>query len=86
VTVFLKKSRLCFFAEAAIEFINTTCGIDEFLFAGEEGMAFCADTDFDFGTGAFDVPDFAASADDFGITVSGMDVFFHFSNSVIFKV
>ena len=70
------NSLLSFFV-AAVEFIDTTGGIDEFLFTGKEGVALGADTDFVFRTGGLDVPDFAASAGNGGIAVSGMDILFH---------
>ena len=61
----------------AVEFVDTTGGVNKFLFAGEKRVAFGADTDFDFGTGGLDVPDFAASAGNSGITVIRMDILFH---------
>ena len=36
---------------AAVEFVDTTGGINEFLFAGEEGVALGADADLDLRTG-----------------------------------
>ena len=62
---------------AAVEFVDTTGGINEFLFTGEEGVALGADAYLDLGTGGLDVPDFAAGAGDDGILISRMDVFFH---------
>ena len=66
------------FFVAAVEFVDTTGGVNKFLFAGEEGMAFGADADLDLGAGGLDVPNFAAGAGNGGILVSRMDVFFHF--------
>ncbi len=71
------NSLLSFFV-AAVEFVDTTGGINEFLFTGEEGVALGADTDFVFRAGGLDVPNFAAGAGNDGITVSGMDILFHF--------
>ena len=65
------------FFVAAVEFVDTAGGVNKFLFAGEEGVALGADTDFVFRTGGLDVPDFAAGAGNGGITVSGMDILFH---------
>ena len=62
---------------AAVEFVNTTSGINKFLFAGEKRVAFGADTDFVIGTGGFDVPNRTAGASDDGIAVFRMDLFFH---------
>ena len=74
----LKFNSLLSFFVAAVEFVDTTGGINKFLFAGEEGVALGADTDFVFRTGGFDAPDFAAGAGNDGITVSGMDILVHF--------
>ena len=76
------KKILRFFFVAAVEFINTTGGIDKFLFAGEEGVAFGADTDFVLTAGGFDVPGCTASASHDRVTVSGMDLFFHYAISL----
>ena len=73
----LKFNSLLSFFVAAVEFVDTTGGINKFLFAGEEGVALGADTDLVFRTGGFDVPDFTASAGDDGITILGMDILFH---------
>ena len=68
-----------------VELVNTAGGIDKLLTAGEEGMAFGADADLEIGTGALDVPDFAAGAGYGGVAVLGMDVAFHSTNSSIFE-
>ena len=82
-----KTSSVSFFAVALVEFVDTTGGVNKFLFAGEEGVALGADTDFVFGTGGLDVPDFAASADDLGRTLVRMDILFHcFSPKLFIKV
>ena len=80
------NSLLSSFFVAAVEFVDTTGGVNKFLFAGEEGVALGADTDFVFRTGGLDVPDFAAGAGDDGILISRMDVFFHFSVIPIVKL
>lgn len=71
------KKILRFFFVAAVEFINTTCRINKFLFAGKERMAFGADTDFVLLAGGFDVPSGTAGASNDGITVLGMNFLFH---------
>ena len=60
-----------------VELVNTPCGVDELLLTGKERVALGADTDFVFGTGGFDFPDFAAGADDLCRTVVRMDILFH---------
>ena len=66
------------FLVAAAEFLNAAGDVDQFLFAGDERVAFGADTDFLFFAGGVDVPDFAAGADDLRRTIRGMDGIFHF--------
>ena len=68
-------------AIALVELVDTPCGVDELLLAGEERVALGADTDFVFGTGGFDFPDFAAGADDLCRTVIRMDILFHLLSS-----
>ena len=69
-----------------VEFVDTAGGVNELLFAGEEGVALGADANLDLGTGGLDVPDFAAGAGDDGILIGRMDVFFHFSVIPIVKL
>ena len=69
---------------AAVEFVNTTGGIDEFLLAGKERMAFGADSNLGFGTGGFDVPNFAAGAGNDRVFVLGMNIFFHFKQYSVY--
>jgi hypothetical protein len=69
---------------AAVEFVNTTGGIDEFLLAGEERMAFGADSNLGFGTGGFDVPNFTAGAGNDGVFVLRMNIFFHFKQYSVY--
>ena len=83
---FKRNRRLALFFVTTVEFVDTTGGVNEFLFAGEEGVALGADADLDLGTGGLDVPDFAAGAGDDGILISRMDVFFHFSVIPIVKL
>ena len=64
-------------AIALVELVDTPCGVDELLLAGEERVALGADTDLVFRTGGFDFPDLAASADDLGRTIVRMDILFH---------
>ena len=66
------------FLIAAAEFLNAAGDVDQFLFAGDERVAFGADTDFLLFAGGVDVPDFAAGADDLRRTIRGMDGIFHF--------
>ena len=69
---------------AAVEFINTTGGIDKFLLSGEERMAFGANGDLGFRTGGFDVPNFAAGAGNDRVFVLGMNIFFHFKQYSVY--
>jgi hypothetical protein len=73
----INKNSLCLLV-AAIEFVNTTGGVNKFLFAGEEGVALGTDTNLDLRTGRLDVPNFAAGAGDSRITIGRMQIFFHF--------
>ena len=75
---FGKTELLGGFLIAAAEFLNAAGDVDQFLFAGDERVAFGADTDFLFFAGGVDVPDFAAGADDLRRTIRGMDGIFHF--------
>jgi hypothetical protein len=79
---FKRNRRLALFFVTTVEFVDTTGGVDEFLFAGEEGVALGADTDLVLLAGGFDVPNFAASASHDGITVLGMKILFHVLDSV----
>ena len=64
-------------AIALVELVDTPCGVDELLLAGEERVALGADTDLVFRTGGIDFPDFAAGANDLCRTVVRMDILFH---------
>ena len=68
----------------AVEFVNTTGGIDKFLLAGKERMAFGADSNLGFRTGGFDVPDFSAGAGDDRIFILRMNIFFHFKQYSVY--
>lgn len=64
--------------EALVEAVNTTTGVDHFLFAGVERMAFGTDVDgdvFSNGGASFDHVSAAAGGDHFA--VFGLDAFFH---------
>lgn len=81
-------------AVAAAELVDATCGVDEFLFAGEEGVGAAGDfklyegifftVDFDCLTGSYsragDENLFVRHVFESHLTVVGrMDVFFHFN-------
>ncbi len=59
------------------EFLDAARGIDEFLLAGEEGMARCADTHFDVALGGPCVVNRTARTRDVGLLVIGMNICFH---------
>ena len=77
------KSLLSFFTIAAVELVNTSCNVHEFLFAGEERMAFRADTDFLFFSCGVDLPDLPAGANHLCGTKIRMNSFFHFCKPCI---
>ena len=64
-------------AEAAVEFFNAARGIDEFLLAGEEGVASGADADLELTTGRAHVIDGAAGAGNGGLDVIRVNLCFH---------
>ena len=64
-------------AVTAGELLDAACSIDEFLFAGEEGMAGSADTDADIAFGGASHVVGSASAGDRRLDVVRMDVSFH---------
>ena len=72
-----KSTSVGLFAVTLVELFDTPCGINKLLFAGEERVALRADTDFVFGAGGFDFPNFAAGANDLRGTVIRMDILFH---------
>ncbi len=64
-------------AETAGELFDATRGIDEFLLAGEEGMACGADADLEITPGRADVINGAAGAGDGGLDVFWVNLCFH---------
>ena len=74
------SSSVGFFAVTLVELVDTPCGVNKFLLTRKERVALGADTDFVFGTGGIDFPDFAAGAGDSGVTILRMNVFFHFDS------
>ena len=74
---FKRNGRSSLFFVTTVEFVDTTGGVNEFLFAGKEGVALGADADFVLFAGGLDVPDFAAGASHDGIAVLGMKILFH---------
>lgn len=81
--VLLKRKNCLFslFRIALVELVNSSGNVNQLLFAGEEGMAVGADTDFIFFSCGLDVPDFATGADYFCRAIIRMNVTFHFTNS-----
>ena len=64
-------------AEALVEAINTSAGIDELLLTRKEGMAFGANFNADILAGGAGLDLRAARAADDGGLILGMDVLFH---------
>ena len=64
-------------AKLLVELVDTTAGINEFLLAGIEGMALCANIHVDVVLGGSGGVFRTASANDHGILVGGMKSFFH---------
>ena len=62
----------------AFEFIHAAGGIDEFLLAGEKGMACRADADFDVVAGRARAIRRTACTNDNGFDVVGMNLGLHF--------
>src|ERR1035437_7573685 len=60
-----------------LEAFDATGGVDEFLFAGVEGVVDAADFDFDVLEGGAGFEGVAAGAAYFGEVVLGVDFFFH---------
>jgi len=60
-----------------LESFDAACGVDEFLFAGVEGVAASADFDFDVLERRAGFEGVSAGAADFCEVVLGMDFFFH---------
>ena len=75
------RSLTCCFKTAS-ELINASAGINELLLTGEERMALRADVYADLaGLGGTGNEGLAASADDLGLLIVGMDCFLHYTNS-----
>lgn len=77
-TGFRRSGLLSLFAIAAVELVNTSGNVHQFLFAGEERMAFRADTDSLLFSRGVDFPDLSAGADHLRGTIIRMNSFFHF--------
>jgi hypothetical protein len=60
-----------------VEALNTSGGIHELLFAGEEGMTARANLESDLGFGGARLPGFAAGAMHRSVLVFGMNIGFH---------
>ena len=67
-------------AEALVEAINTSTGVNQLLLAGIERVALGADLNGDVLLGGAGLDDVAAGASDGGLLVIGMDSFFHFDS------
>ena len=79
---FLKFELLGCSFKTASELINASAGINELLLTGEERMALRADVYADLaGLGGTGNEGLAASADDLGLLIVGMDCFLHYTNS-----
>ena len=75
------RSLTCCFKTAS-ELINASAGINELLLTGEERMALRADVYADLaGLGGTGNEGLAASADDLGLLIVGMNSFLHYTNS-----
>ena len=74
-----QKSAFEHIAVFLVEFVHTAGGIDDFLFAGVERMAFGANLDIEgfFGHGGFGNELVAARAGNRYVVVIGMDTLFH---------
>jgi len=66
------------FTVTLTEAFYTTRRIHKLLFAGKERVALGANTNFNFRTGGFNFPHFAACANNFCVAILRMNVFFHF--------
>src|SRR5687767_14971924 len=69
-------------AELLAEAFDAAGGVDEFLLAGEEGVAGGADVDVDLGGGAAGLEGVAAGAVDGTGLVAGVDLGFHYGRSL----
>ena len=64
-------------AEALVEALNTSAGVDQLLLTSVERMALGANFDVDLGLGGTSLDDVAASAGDGAVNVVRMDTLFH---------
>ena len=65
------------FSVAFVELVNATGNVNEFLLTCEERVAIGADTDALFFSCGINIPNLAASTNDFGRTEIRMNIFFH---------
>ena len=65
-------------AKALLEAIDTAAALNGLLFAGVERMALGADFDLQLGLGGTGLERCTAHAANDGLTILGMDLFFHF--------
>jgi hypothetical protein len=63
--------------ELAVELVNATAGIDQFLLAREKGVTLGADFDLNILFGGAGLDDLPARAFYRGLLIVGMDAFFH---------
>ena len=64
-------------AEALVEALNTSAGVNQLLLASVERMALGANFDVDLGLGGTSVDDITASAGNGAVNVVRMDTLFH---------
>ena len=64
-------------AEALVEALNTSAGVNQLLLTSVEGVALGANFDVDLGLGRTSLNDVAASASDGAVNVVRMDTLFH---------
>ena len=64
-------------AEALVEALNTSAGVNQLLLTSVERMALGANFDVDLGLGGTSLDDVAASAGDGAVNVVRMDTLFH---------
>ena len=77
-----RRSKLLACLKTLLELVKPSAGINELLLTGEERMALRADVYADLaGLGGTGNEGLAASADDLGLLIVGMDCFLHYTNS-----
>ena len=67
-------------AEALVEALNTSAGVNQLLLTSVERMALGANFDVDLGLGGTSLDDVAASAGDGAVHLLGMDTLFHYGS------